>query len=313
MTFRLEKLIGKLTRRKSTRALEHVLEAGRVLVNPEADETLAAYWALRPEEKREGANQAFGLALAQRRYLERLKRDRVRLEQAVEATRKLAVSEDAKVLRDPLQHFLELSGCDPADIPALYALTEREATSSDRPVSRFRIDRPSRVLKRAASGALLASLVLYVVTLGLNASDPLIKRVLNESQSQAVSWYMLGQTSRGAEAAWQREVSAGYLEAFSLLNDSRTSILGQFPGYDRGRLTIATKKMADVVAMQRQREPASSRVLILLAGLYITLDRKDEARPILENVVRRNDDEAERAQALLDATRASSRTEGYPP
>jgi len=245
-------------------------------------------------------SEEVSLVLAQRRYLNRLQRDRVRLGKAVEAKRGLEEAGDTMVLSKPLQHFLELSGCDPAEFPGLQALPEKPQKKREaRSGVLIRSDIPSRAWKRAGSGLMLASLVLYVVTLGLNSSDPLVKSVLSESQSQAVSWYMLGQTSRGTDAAWQREVRAGYLEAFSMLNDSRTSILG------RGELTLATNRMATVVAFQRLREPASSRILILLAGLYVTLSRENEALPILEDVIGRNDDESARARALMVSIRAT--------
>lgn len=312
MTFRLPILIttffDRVSRRQKTRSLQRVLEAGRVLVDPAADESQAAYWTLRTEAPTSNESNEVGLALAQKRYLNRVRRDRDRLGLAVASKRDFEEAGDTMVVSRPLQHFLELSGCDPAEIPELQTPSARRKKRSEaRPNVPFRSDRTPRVWKQAGSSLMMASLVLYVVTLGLNASDPLVKSVLSESQSQAVSWYMLGQTSRGTDAAWQREVRVGYLEAFSMLNDSRTSILGQFPGYDRGELTLATNRMASVVEFQRLREPASSRILILLAGLFVTLDREDEALPILEDVVQRNDDESARARTLLVSIRGASR------
>ncbi len=158
--------------------------------------------------------------------------------------------------------------------------------------------RRSHRLALVGRRAIASIFALYLVSVGFSGNELALPHSLMEVEGQEISWFELGETSRGVDGEWELEVRFKYYRAFTHMRESRTSVLGWFPGYERAELSVATNLLEDAIVFQSVREVASSRSVLLLARAHMQLNQDEEASALLQMVIERGDEEASSALKL---------------
>lgn len=276
--------IGKARGIRSAPRMARVLDAARSFSDPDEDRQYMAWHVIESD----GVSTGSGLEGPTLRRERRIQRDPVRMQEVVEMNDRLADGPS-----DALGHFLSTTGYRLKDLSDLSMPPKRP-----RPAVSHQSGSSEQQKSTRRSAMLVAAVVMYTVSLGWGGSDPWIQGAVMDTDSEAVSWTMLGARSRGADSDWVMDVRSGYLRGFSQLEEARTSVLGLFPGYDREMLERAVITFTETAELQALREPPSSRMLLLMARLQERLGDRHTAERWIHIVIQRDDDQLDEALQL---------------
>lgn len=275
--------------RKRPLQLGNLLRAGRWLVDTDKDESQMVYWAL---DDLSVSTRPLPLEYANRRFKKRIENDEEKADAWREVQSTILASKIALDNTEVKEHFQRVTGHSLEDVEGI-----RIAKTVTTPrAARQRSPRLALVGRRAIASIF----ALYLVTVGFGGNELALPHSLMEVEGQEISWFELGETSRGVDKEWELEVRFNYYKAFTHMRESRTSVLGWFPGYERAELSVATNLLEDAIVFQSVREVASSRSVLMLARAYMQLNQDDKAAALLQMVIERGDEEAASALNLQD-------------
>jgi len=278
-----------------------LLAAGRWLVDADRDDKLLPYWSVEGDtsEHRPGA-----IEQAWQRLSIRLKNDPSRNECFQEMKQRQTDGSVAdKMETDLLAHFIKISGHSQEDLTRLrederqFPPTPAPDVANSESRAPFRVIRRFTVRKESLIGPLL---VMYILILTISRPASTLSVTVLDPEVQTIAWLNLGETSRGGQEIWELEMKANYQQALTQIRQSRTSILGLFPGYDRNELSDAADRLERAISFQGQREISSSKAILLLAQARWHLGRKQEARDLLQIVSNRDDGDTHMAGDVLE-------------
>ncbi len=273
--------------RKRPLQLGNLLRAGRWLVDTDKDESQMVYWAL---DDHAVSMRPLPLEYANRRFKKRIENDEEKAHAWREVKSTILASESGLDSTDVKDHFQRVTGHSLEDVEGISIVK----TVTTRGAARRRFPGLTLVGRRAIASIF----ALYLVTVGFSGKELALPHSLMEIEGQAISWFERGETSRGVDEEWELEVRFKYYKAFTHMGESRTSVLGWFPGYERAELSVATELLKNAIVFQSVREVASSRSVLLLARAHMQLNQDDEASALLRMVIERGDEEAASASQL---------------
>jgi len=270
------------------------IRAARWLTEPDNDDLLMPLWAT-DESTADTRPEALGRA--RRRLENRLANDSDKNLRWIDCQQSVAEC-DAEQGFCAISHFEKVTGHSLASLETLRQESASPANKNERP-ARQSSRRTTHRMKMAGSQVLAPMLLAYVMLLAVSHPDPNLPASIFDPQVQSIAWLDLGETARGTEGVWDIQMKTKYQSALGMYRNSRTSVLGAFPGFDRGELARAADLLEAAILFQGQHEVASSRAILLLAQAKWNLGDNSESADLLRVVLNRNDEESETAKLLL--------------
>ena len=236
--------------------LDQVLPAARAFTDPDEDDRLTGLHAVLRQSTGRTPDE---LIPARARFEQRVDRDPERKRRLDEAEEEMARLQAT----DATEHFLMISGYSEEELPGMIREPSTSYRANHPGAARHRDRKPARKSFALKPGVLAVLGLFCLFSLGSYGSDPLAGPIAELTDSGSILFGNLGGTVRGHREAAPEEQQVAMMAALDQIDQSRTSILGFYTGYERDALLEAMVFLDQAIRVAPLTEPVAAELIRL--------------------------------------------------